>query len=129
VSKVLLDTHVLIWAIAAPERLSRRARAVMAEEAAVLLVSAASAWEIATKFRLGKLPHAEALLDTWDDALDRLKADPLPIDAAHARRAGLYAAAHRDPFDRLLAAQAELIGVPLVTTDGAFIDFPINTIW
>ena len=95
----------------------------------MLLVSAASAWEIATKFRLGKLPQAEVLLDTWDDALDRLKADQLPIDAAHARRAGLYAAAHRDPFDRLLAAQAEIVGVPLVTTDSAFIDFPISTIW
>jgi PIN domain nuclease of toxin-antitoxin system len=68
-------------------------------------------------------------LDAWDEALDRLKADPLAIDAAHARRAGLYAAPHRDPFDRLLAAQAELIGVPLVTTDGAFKDFPISTIW
>ena len=95
----------------------------------MLLVSAASAWEIATKFRLGKLPDAELLLDTWDEALARLKADQLPIDADQARRAGLYATAHRDPFDRLLAAQAELIGVPLVTTDGAFIEFPISTIW
>ena len=128
-SKVLLDTHVLIWAIASPDRLSARARTVMAQDTAVLLVSAASAWEIATKFRLGKLPQAEVLLDTWDDALNRLKADQLPIDAAHARRAGLYAAAHRDPFDRLLAAQAEIVGVPLVTTDSAFIDFPISTIW
>ena len=128
-SRYLLDTHVLIWAVSAPSRLSKRAARTMRDEANELLVSAASAWEIATKYRLGKLPQGEQLLDGWDDALRKLKAEPLAIDHAEARRAGLYAMAHRDPFDRLLAAQAELAGVGLITTDAAFADFPVRTIW
>ena len=128
-SRFLLDTHVLIWAVAAPARLSKRATRVMRDETNELLVSAASAWEIATKHRLGKLPQVEQLLDGWDDALRMLKAEPLAIGHTDARRAGLYAVAHRDPFDRLLAAQAELSGVGLITTDPAFSQFPIRTVW
>lgn len=128
-STFLLDTHVLLWAFAEPNRLSPTAADLLVTEANELLVSAASAWEIATKFRLGKLPHVGALLDQWDEALRRLRATPLPIDGAHALRAGLYQAGHRDPFDRVLAAQAELVGCPLLTTDPAFLEFPITTIW
>ncbi len=125
----LLDTHVLLWAFAEPNRLSPTAAEHLLTDANELLVSAASAWEIATKFRIGQLPHVGALLDQWDEALRRLRATPLPIDAAHALRAGLYQAGHRDPFDRVLAAQAELVGCPLLTTDPAFHEFPITTIW
>lgn len=128
-SRLLLDTHVLIWAVSEPARLSAGAARVLEDESNELLVSAASAWEIATKFRLGKLPQAELLLDGWEDMLVRLNGVSLAIRHAEARRAGLYASAHRDPFDRLLAAQAELAGVPLITTDPAFEDFPISTVW
>jgi PIN domain nuclease of toxin-antitoxin system len=128
-TKFLLDTHVLLWAVSAPARLSRRAARTMRDEANELLVSAASAWEIATKHRLGKLPEASLLLDAWDDALRTLRATSLAIDHADARRAGLYVSAHRDPFDRLLAAQAELADIGLITTDAAFADFPVRTIW
>ena len=128
-SRYLLDTHVLIWAVSLPSRLSQRAARAMSDETNELLVSAASAWEIATKHRLGKLPQGELLLDTWDDALRDLRATPLAIGHADARRAGLYASAHRDPFDRLLAAQAEIAGVGLITTDRAFADFPVRTVW
>lgn len=93
------------------------------------MVSAASAWEIATKHRLGKLPDAAVLLDGWDDALTQLRADPLPITHADARRAGRYDVAHRDPFDRLLAAQAEHSGARLVTADAAFAMFPVTGLW
>jgi PIN domain nuclease of toxin-antitoxin system len=129
VSRYLLDTHVLIWAVSAPSRLSRRVVRTMRDETNELLVSAASAWELATKYRLGKLPQGQQLLDGWDDALRKLKAEPLAITHAEARRAGLYVVAHRDPFDRLLAAQAELAGVDLITTDAAFADFPVRTVW
>ena len=128
-SRYLLDTHVLIWAVAAPARLSKRAARTMRDETNGLLVSATSAWEIATKCRLGKLPQAEQLLDGWDDALRKLKAEPLAIGHAEARRAGLYPIAHRDPFDRLLAAQAELADIGLITADTAFSDFPVRTVW
>jgi PIN domain nuclease of toxin-antitoxin system len=94
-----------------------------------LIVSAGSAWEIATRHRIGKLPGAEQLLDGWDDALRQLRAQAATIDHAVARRAGAYDVAHRDPFDRLLAAHSELADIPLVTIDPAFAAFPIATIW
>ena len=127
--RLLLDTHTLIWAIADPSRLSTRAREAILEDSNELVVSAGSAWEIATKHRIGNLPGAEQLLDAWADALGRLRAEPAPIEHAHALRAGRYTAAHRDPFDRLLAAHAELAAIPLVTADGAFAAFPVTTIW
>ncbi len=128
-STFVLDTHVLLWAVAEPNRLSPTVTELLLTEANELLVSAASAWEIATKFRIGKLPRVGTLLDQWDEALGRLRATPLPIDSAHALRAGQYQAGHRDPFDRVLAAQAELVGCPLLTSDPAFHEFPITTIW
>ena len=94
-----------------------------------LLVSAGSAWEIATKHRSGKLPGAAQLLNDWDAVLRRLRAEAVPITYAHALRAGGYEIAHRDPFNRLLAAHAELDAIPVLTTDAAFADFPITTIW
>ena len=128
-STFLLDTHVLLWALAEPRKLSAPDVAHMLDEANELLVSAASAWEIATKFRIGKLPHVGPLLDEWDDAIRRLRATPLPIDSTHGRRAGQFQADHRDPFDRMLAAQAEHTDCPLLTSDAAFREFPIATIW
>jgi PIN domain nuclease of toxin-antitoxin system len=129
VSAFLLDTHVLLWAIAEPDKLSDVARTQLLTESNELLVSAATAWEIATKYRIGKLPQAGPLLDHWEESVQRLRATPLSIDPSQARRAGLYRSDHRDPFDRLLAAQAELLGCPLITTDAAFAQFPIATIW
>lgn len=128
-SSYLLDTHVLLWALAEPDKLSSAVTAHLTDESTELLVSAASAWEIATKFRIGKLPNARSLLDAWDDSIKRMRGTPLGIDSDHARRAGLYECEHRDPFDRLLAAQAELVGCPLLTIDDAFGQFPVTTIW
>ena len=127
--RVLLDTHALIWAVTAPARLSPRARELVGEASTELVVSAGSAWEIATKHRLGKIPGAEVLLARWDDTLRRLRAEPEPLEHAHTLRAGGYDVVHRDPFDRLLAAHAELACLPLLTIDKAFADFPVTTIW
>ena len=87
------------------------------------MVSAASAWEIATKWRLGKLPHARSVVENYSMALNRLAAVDLPISGAVARQAGLWAVPHRDPFDRLLAAQARADELVLASTDPAFARF------
>jgi PIN domain nuclease of toxin-antitoxin system len=127
--RLLLDTHAFLWAVADAGRLSARARELISDESNELIVSAASAWELATKYRLGKLPAAEGLLDGWDEVLRRLRAEAAPVEHAHALRAGGYRVAHRDPFDRLLAAHAELEDIPLVTADSAFVAFPVTAVW
>lgn len=114
---VLLDTHVVLWAFANPNRLSPTARALLEDPRTELLVSAASAWEIATKYRLGKLPGAERIVRGYAAHLITLGARELPIVSAHALTAGLFVVEHRDPFDRVLATQAIAEGVPLVTAD------------
>lgn len=125
----LLDTHALLWAVAAPSRLSRRALRIIRDDTNDLLVSAASAWEISTKYRLGRLPGAEPLLDGWDETLAVLHARSVPIAHRVALRGGSYASSLRDPFDRLLAAEAELSGVGLITPDPVFAEFPVRVIW
>jgi len=121
---VLLDTHVLLWAVARPERLSPSARTLLEDPQTGVLVSAASAWEITTKYRLGKLPGAERIVMGYTTHLITLRARELPIVSAHALAAGLFAVDHRDPFDRLLAAQAITEGMPLVTADPMMALFP-----
>jgi len=121
---VLLDTHVLLWAFASPDRLSLPARALLEDPRTDVLVSAASAWEIATKYRLGKLPGAERIVTGYAAHLITLRARELPVVSAHALTAGLFAVEHRDPFDRILAAQAIVEGVSLVTADPLMAVFP-----
>lgn len=121
--KLLLDTHVLLWALLEPQKLSPGLRDALEDSDNTLVVSAASAWEIATKWRLGKLQHARAVVVNYAMALDRLAAVDLPISAAVARQAGLWDVPHRDPFDRLLAAQASADELVLASTDPAFAQF------
>lgn len=116
----LLDTHVLLWLIATPERVPEPLRAELEEQAEEILVSSASAFEIATKQRIGKL-DASQLLDRWDVELRAAGLGSLPITAQHALTAGRLDWDHRDPFDRLLAAQALTEGLELVTVDPAFL--------
>jgi PIN domain nuclease of toxin-antitoxin system len=127
--KLLLDTHALLWALLEPNRLPPRVAGLVRDPSNVLYVSAASAWEIATKYRIGKLPGAAAVVAGYAAHLATLRADELPIRASHALRAGSFAAEHRDPFDRVLAAQSLLEGIPLVTDDPAFSAFGVDTRW
>ncbi len=121
--KLLLDTHVLLWALLEPQKLSPEMRRALEDSDNTILVSAATAWEIATKWRLGKLRQAQAVVDHYAMALHRLAAVELPISGAVAREAGLWDVPHRDPFDRLLAAQAKADNLVLASTDPAFAQF------
>jgi len=122
--KLLLDTHVLLWAVLEPRKLSHSQREALENSGNQLLVSAASAWEIATKWRLGKLNQAGAVVRNYSQVLDRLAANDLPISGDVARQAGLLKVEHRDPFDRLLAAQAMADNLLLASSDPVFNNFP-----
>ncbi len=128
--RLLLDTHTLVWSLSTPTLLSSRAAALLRERSNTLCVSAASAWEIAAKHRLGKLRGIEPLVANYADHLAMLGALELAIESRHALLAGSFATPHRDPFDRMLAAQAILERLPLITADTQFQNFPeLQTIW
>lgn len=127
--KLLLDTHALLWAVLSPSSLSKKARTQIADPINVILVSVASAWEIATKVRLGRLAGAEKLerdfLDVMDDAGYTLR----DIYAGDALRAGRLPGEHRDPFDRMIAAQALAEDIPVISSDKQLDAFAIRRLW
>jgi PIN domain nuclease of toxin-antitoxin system len=127
--RLLIDTHALLWWFSDDPRLSRAARQTMSGAENILLVSAASAWEIATKVRLGKLPGAEELLGHFRSFLEHETFEVLNITSDHAIRAGLLAGPHKDPFDRMLVAQAQAEGLSLVSKDVAFDAYDVRRIW
>lgn len=126
---LLLDTHALLWWWSDDPRLPASARALIADPAAQVHVSAASAWEIATKHRIGKLPEGAEAVAKFQALTLRNGFIHLPIAWQHALRAGAYTATHCDPFDRLLAAQADLERLALVTRDPAFAAFGTQVRW
>jgi PIN domain nuclease of toxin-antitoxin system len=121
--KLLLDTHVLLWAVLEPDKLSENLREALEDSGNGLFVSAATAWEIATKWRLGKLSQAASVVRDYDLALNGLAALEIPISGEVARQAGLWDVPHRDPFDRLLAAQAVAADLVLASNDAVFSQF------
>lgn len=127
--RLLLDTHALLWWLDGDRRLSRRARAAVADPDNTVFVSAASAWELATKARLGKLPGALDVASDLAGCLSRQDFLELPITVTHAQRAGGLRIDHRDPFDRMLIAQAQMEDLPLVTNEVLFDAFGIARIW
>jgi PIN domain nuclease of toxin-antitoxin system len=122
VTNLLLDTHAYVWALTDPNRLSDRARSAIEAPSNVVFVSAATAWEMAIKYRAGKWPEAEILLAQHEDLTSRLGAQLLGISAADAIRAGNLDWEHADPFDRMLAAQSLRHHAALITRDVAFGD-------
>jgi PIN domain nuclease of toxin-antitoxin system len=127
--KVLLDTCTLIWATLSPPTLSREARETIANEGNAILVSAASAWEIATKVRIGKLPGAEKLERDYLDVMEDAGYTLLDIDARSALRAGRLVVSHGDPFDRMIAAQALALDIPVLSPDPLLDQFAVRRIW
>ena len=127
--RVLLDTHAFLWWTTDDRRLSATARRVITDTDRRVYVSAASAWEIATKQHIGTLDGVPDAASRYAELAAADGFEHLPITHLHALRSGGYAVAHRDPFDRMLAAQSELESMPLVTCDPIFALFGIETIW
>jgi PIN domain nuclease of toxin-antitoxin system len=127
--KLLLDTHALLWWLLGDPRLSKRALDLLAQPGNTITVSAASGWEIATKFRLGKLVVPRPLAEELESEAAKNGWTILPVTMRHDQQAGLLQGEHKDPFDRMLAAQALLEAMPLVTDDPAFAEFGIHALW
>ena len=127
--RVLLDTHALLWWLSDDTALTRSARKIIADTKNTLIVSAASAWEIATKVRLGRLPSANDLAADFSGHLDRDGFELLGISAEHGIRAGLLPGPHKDPFDRMLIAQAQAENMPIITNETIFESYGVRRIW
>jgi PIN domain nuclease of toxin-antitoxin system len=127
--RYLLDTHTLLWAALEDDLLSPRARRIIASAANELVVSAASAWEISTKYRLGRIPFAHDLAEDFIPAVQAAGYQMLPISVEHALRAGRLSGDHRDPFDRVLAAQAIHEDMPLISNDCQLDVFGVRRVW
>ena len=127
--RALVDTHAFLWWLAGNRRLSVAARDVIDNPDNSMLVSAASAWEITAKHRLGKLPGADIVAGDVSGAIEDHGFQPLAITVAHAERAGRLPGPHRDPFDRMLIAQSLAHDLPVVSNESLFDRYGVRRIW
>lgn len=126
---LLLDTHALLWWLYDDPKLSRKARAAIENPDQRILVSSASAWEIATKVRIGKLPEVGDVAGKLSAYLRRERFEALPISLDHALAAGSLPGPHRDPFDRMLIAQARMDKLRVLTIDPVFKQYAVPVLW
>jgi PIN domain nuclease of toxin-antitoxin system len=126
--RVLLDTHALVWWVEGREKLSAAARERIEDSDNAVFVSAASAWELAIKMRLGKFKSRE-LAERLDEHIVEEGFEALSISIEHALRAGAFDSPHKDPFDRMLIAQAQLEDLSVISKDTAFDSFAVRRIW
>ena len=126
---LLLDTHALLWWMAGDRRLSAKAREAIADEANEVFVSAATTWEVATKIRIGKLPAPTLAGGGLTRAITAQGFETIAITADHGERAGSLRGAHRDPFDRMLIAQAQAEAMAIVSNETVFDEFGVTRIW
>jgi PIN domain nuclease of toxin-antitoxin system len=119
----------MLWWFAGDAKLSTAARNLLSHDDTIVLVSAASAWEICSKVRIGKLPTGHDLCENFLSIITEHQLEPLAITVEHGRLAGRMVGTHKDPFDRMLAAQALIEDVPLVTNDSAFAAFGVKVVW
>jgi len=127
--RLLLDTHALLWWWSEAASLSPICRKLISDQGNEILVSAASAWEIATKVRLGRLQVSIDLARDFSDYLLRDGFLTLPVSAEHGLRAGLLPVPHKDPFDRMLVAQAQVEELPIVSNEEIFDSYGVQRIW
>ena len=126
--RVLLDTQAWLWMQVAPERFSEAARELVEDSRNELFLSAASSWEIAIKFALGKLPLPEPPAQYVPSRLQTSGTKALSVEQRHALHVATLPQHHRDPFDRLIVAQAELENLPVLTSDPAIMHYDVETI-
>lgn len=122
---LLVDAHVLLWALFEPDRLPPNTRGLLTDHESTPTVSAVAIWEISIKRTLGKLKAPGDLVHT----LDRMSIATMPVRPVHAELAGILPLHHRDPFDRMLIAQSKIEGLPIVTADKTFDAYDVETIW
>ncbi len=127
--RLLLDTHAFFWWFSGSSRLSLPARQAIADDGNDVMVSAASAWEIATKHRIGKLPDADALALDMTGAIAGQDFEELPITVEDAARAGSLPGSLRDPFDRMLIAQALAHDLVLISMETLFDRYGVRRLW
>ena len=127
--RVLLDTHSLLWWLAGDERLSLVARETIGSLDNIILVSAVSAWEVSTKYGMGKLPGAREVALDMASCVSSQGFTAIPITLEQAQQAGLLSGSHRDPFDRMLIARSLALGVPIVSNEEIFDDYGVTRIW
>lgn len=127
--RLLLDTHALLWWLMGDERLPMAVRAVIQDEGSEILVSAVSVWEIATKVRNGRLHDLAGVAERLPEFLREQGFSELSITVAHAQRAGFLDGLHRDPFDRMLAAQSQIEDLPIATADAALAGLGVLRFW
>ena len=127
--QVLLDTHTLLWWAINDPQLSKKARLAISSLTTEVFVSAASAWEVATKVRLGKLPQAEAFASDFCKRVSQLGFKELAIQVEHGQRAGLLPGDHKDPFGRMLVAQAQAENLPIISNESIFDSWGVRRIW
>jgi PIN domain nuclease of toxin-antitoxin system len=127
--RLLLDTNALLWTMNGSRQLSRKAESAIKDLDNEVFVSVGSIWEAAIKYRSGRLPQAAALLQDPSSVLSIFRFRPLELELEHARLAGLLDSSHKDPFDRMIAAQAILEGLTLISSDAVFTSMPVTLLW
>jgi PIN domain nuclease of toxin-antitoxin system len=119
----------LLWWWTDDPQLPEAPRVLIADPFNELLISSATAWEVSTKYRLGKLPAAEEIAENFAALVEESHMTPLPITIEHALRAGALERHHRDPFDRMIIAQSQVEGAAIVTKDAAFANYDVDLLW
>jgi PIN domain nuclease of toxin-antitoxin system len=127
--RALLDTHALIWWFSDDPSLSQTIRGIIADTDNTLVVSAASAWELAIKYQQGKLRKVADLVSNFSGRIDREGFQLLPISAEHGIRAGLLPGPHKDPFDRMLIAQSQAENMPIISNEAVFEAYGVRRLW
>jgi PIN domain nuclease of toxin-antitoxin system len=127
--RALFDTHALIWWFSDDSSLTLPARQIIGDTENTLLVSAASAWEIAIKHKLGKLRKVADLVSNFSGRIESEGFQLLSISAEHGIRAGMLPGLHKDPFDRMLIAQAQAENVPVVSNEAVFEAYGVRRLW
>ncbi len=129
--RFLLDTHTFAWAVGQPALLSETVRELLKHPGNQLLVSPVSIWEMSIKHKLGRWPEVAPFMDEvlYAQFLAQLGAEELAVFSRHTRLAGQFDVSHKDPFDRLIVAQAVLEAIPILSKDAVLDAFPITRIW